>query len=472
MTERHDAVVVGAGPNGLTAAVTLARAGRSVLVLEAEETIGGGARSAELTRPGLVHDVCSAIHPFGAASPVFVGLPLEEHGLEWLHPEIPLAHPLDDGSAAVLHRDLEATAVGLGGDGDRWRSWIGPASRRFPELAEDLLAPILHVPRHPLLTAGVGLRALLPATALAGRLETVGARALFAGLAAHSFLPLGAPFSASFALLLAAAGHHAGWPVARGGSQAVSDALAAHLRSLGGEIRTGERVSDLGELPPSDLVLLDVTPRQLLRIAGDRLPPRMARRYGAWRYGPAAFKVDLAVEGGVPWTAEACRRAGTVHVGGTLEEIAAAERTVTDGRASDRPYVLVAQQHLADPERSDGDLHPVWAYCHVPNGWDGDATDAIERQIERFAPGFRDRIVARSVRGPAELEAHNANLVGGDISGGSHGGLQLLARPRLSSDPYRTGIPGVYLCSSSTPPGGGVHGMCGYHAARAALREG
>lgn len=469
--EHPDAVVVGAGPNGLSAAITIALAGRAVLVLEAEETFGGGARSAELTLPGLVHDLCSAIHPFGASSPFFAGLPLEEHGLEWCHPEIPLAHPLHDGSAAVLHRDLDRTAQELGPDADSWRSWLGSASRRFPDLAEDLLGPLLRVPQHPLLTAGVGLRALLPATALARRLRTVAGRALFAGMAAHAFLPLGSPFTSSFALLLAAAGHHAGWPVARGGSQAIADALASHLRSLGGEIRTGVRVTDLGELPPAELTLLDVTPRQLLRIAGDRLPPGMRRRYGRWRYGPAAFKLDLAVEGGIPWTADACRRAGTVHVGGTLEEIAAAERTVAGGRASDRPYVLVAQQYLADPGRSVGDVHPVWAYCHVPNGWGGDAGESIEQQIERAAPGFRERIVARSARGPAELEAHNENLVGGDISGGSHAGLQLLARPRLSADPYATGIPGVYLCSASTPPGGGVHGMCGHHAANAALRD-
>lgn len=468
--ERTDAIVVGSGPNGLAAAITLARSGRSVLVLEAEDTIGGGARSAELTIPGLQHDICSAVHPFGAASPFFGSLPLAEHGLEWLHPEIPLAHPLDDGTAAVLERDLDDTAAGLGVDGDRWRQWLGPASRRFTDLADDLLAPMLHVPRHPLLTASVGVRALLPATTLASRLRTVGGRALFAGVAAHSFLPLDAPVTSAFALLLAAAGHHAGWPVARGGSQAVADALAGHLATLGGRIETGVRVAALDELPPSELVLLDVTPRQVLALAGDRLPDRMRGRYRRWRYGPAAFKLDLAVEGGIPWTAPACRRAGTVHVGGTLEEIAAAERTVAGGRPSERPYVLVAQQYLADPDRSVGDVHPIWAYCHVPNGHPGDVSARIEAQIERFAPGFRDRIVARSVRGPAELESHNANLVGGDISGGSNSGLQVVARPRLARDPYRTGIPGVYLCSASTPPGGGVHGLCGHHAATAALR--
>lgn len=467
--EHPDAVVVGAGPNGLSAAVALAEAGASVLVLEAEDTIGGGARSAELTLPGLTHDICSAIHPFGASSPFFAGLPLEEHGLQWEHAEIPLAHPLDDGTASVLHRDLDRTVAELGPDGDRWRAWLGPASERFTDLAEDLLGPLLKIPRHPLLTAGVGLRALLPATVLATRLRTVGARALFGGIAAHSFLPLESPFTTSFALLLAAAGHHAGWPVARGGSQAITDALAGHLRSLGGEIRTGQRVTDLGELPPCRLTLLDVTPKQLLRIAGDRLPPRHRHRYQRWRYGPGAFKLDLAVEGGIPWTADACRRAGTVHVGGTLEEVASSERAVGEGAVSEQPYVLVAQQYLADPSRSKGDVHPIWAYCHVPNGYPGDATEQIESQIERFAPGFRERIVARHAWGPAELEAHDENYVGGDISGGSHAGLQLLARPRLSPDPYRTGIPGVFLCSSSTPPGGGVHGMSGYHAARSAL---
>lgn len=467
---RYDAVVVGAGPNGLAAAARLADAGAGVLVLEAADTFGGGTRSAELTLPGLVHDVCSAIHPLGMASPYLSTLGLEAHGLRWAHPEVPLAHPLDDGPPGVLRRGVGATADGLGADAATWRSIYGPFEGRLGPLTDDLLGPLLRVPRHPLLTGRAGLTSLLPATVLARRLGTDPARALLAGMAAHAFLPLDAPLTASFALLLGIAGHEVGWPVAVGGSQAIADALVGHLRERGVELRTGERVSDLADLPPTRTALFDVTPRQMLAIAGDRLPGRVRRAYERWRHGPAAFKLDLAVEGGIPWRDEDCARAGTVHLAGTLEQVADAEAQVADGRMPERPFVLVGQQYLADPSRSVGDTHPVWAYAHVPHGHRGDATDAILDQLERFAPGTRERIVASHVHTPAMLEAYDANYIGGDISGGAHGGLQLIGRPRLVTDPYRTGIPGVFLCSSSTPPGGGVHGMCGYHAAGSALR--
>lgn len=467
-------MVVGSGPNGLTAAVVLARAGLSVTVVEAASTIGGGTRSFELTEPGLLHDVCSAVHPFGAASPVLADFPLEHYGLRWLEPDVSLAHPLDDGSAAVLHRSLDATADGLGADGEAWRSLFGPIVDRWDDIAAEVLGPVLHVPRHPLALARFGLPALLPATLLARRFRHDPARALFGGIAAHAILPLDRPATSAFGLLLGGAGHVVGWPVAAGGSQQIAEALASYLRDLGGEVITDAPIRHLTDLPPCRTALLDLTPRQVLAIAGERLPPRVRRPYRRWQYGPSVFKLDLAVAGGVPWTAEACRRAGTVHLGGTIEELQAALATVTAGEPAERPYVLVAQQYLADPARSRGDLHPVWAYCHVPAGWTGDAAAlqaSVEAQIERFAPGFRDRIRARRVMTTADLHDYNANYISGDIAGGSHGGLQLVARPRLSFSPYRTGVPGLYLCSSSTPPGAGVHGMCGAHAARTVLRD-
>ncbi|QXC59619.1 NAD(P)/FAD-dependent oxidoreductase [Aquihabitans sp. G128] len=465
-----DAVVVGSGPNGLAAAVALAREGHSVTVLEAAPTIGGGTRTEELTVPGVLHDVCSAVHPFGLASPFFASLPLEEHGLTWCHPEVDLAHPLDDGSAGVMLQDIDATAAGLGDDGAMWKRTFGRLASGFDEIGEDLLRPILHVPKHPLRLVGFGLNALQPATVLAQRWKTDQARALFAGVAAHVIHPLAKPVTASVGLMLIASGHHVGWPVAQGGSRSITDALARLLRELGGTIETGTRVDRLADLPDHRVALFDTSPRSLAAIAGDALPPRTAKAYARFRYGPGSFKVDLAIEGPVPWTNEAARRSGTVHLGGTIEEVAAAEKAVALGHMPERPFVLVAQQHLADPSRSNGNVHPLWAYCHVPKGYTGDATEAILRQMERFAPGVRDQVVGMHVAGPVEVERVNANYVGGDIAAGANTALQVVFRPRVALDPYATGIPGTFLCSASTPPGGGVHGMCGAGAAASALR--
>ena len=465
-----EAIVVGSGPNGLSAAVALALRGIRVTVLEAAAEIGGGTRTSELTVPGVLHDHCSAVHPLGVGSPFLRSLGLERHGLEWLWPEIELAHPLDSGPPGVLSRSVDVTARGLGPDGPAWRRLFGPLTAGFDELAEDALRPVLRVPGHPVRLARFGLRAVQPATVLARRWRTDRARALFAGAAAHAMHPLERPMTSAFGLMLIGAGHRFGWPVARGGSRAVTDALAALLRELGGTVETGVRVESLDGLPPAATVLLDLAPGAAADVCGARLPARVRRAYRGWRHGPGAFKVDLAVEGGVPWRDEACRRAGTVHLGGTLEEIAHAEREVHRGRLPRRPFVLVAQQYLADPGRSAGDVHPVWAYAHVPHGHRGDATDAVLAQIERFAPGLRERIVARAVRSTADLERDNPNYVGGDIGTGANTVRQTLLRPRAALDPYGTGIPGVYLCSAATAPGGGVHGMCGFNAARSALR--
>ncbi len=465
-----DAVVVGAGPNGLAAAITLAREGFEVAVLEAADEIGGGTRTRELTLPGLTHDVCSAVHPFGAASPFFASLDLAAHGLEWRWPEIDLAHPLDGGRAAALERDLDRTAAGLGADGPAWRRLFGPLADGFDDLAEDLLRPIQHVPRHPIVLARFGVHALQSATLLARRWQSDEARGLFGGVAAHAIYALDRPTTAAVGLMLTAAAHHVGWPVAAGGSRSITDAMASVLTSLGGTITTGVRVSSLRDVPPARVVLLDTSPTDVLTIVGDRLPSHVRKQLAGYRYGPGVCKVDLAVEGGVPWEADACRRAGTVHVGGTIEEINAGERNVAKGRMPERPFVLVAQQYLADPQRSAGDVHPVWAYGHVPNGYTGDAAETIVDQIERFAPGLRDRIVGRHVWAPADLADYNRNYVGGDIAAGANDPWQVLVRPRLAPDPYFTGAPGVFLCSSATPPGPGVHGMCGANAARSALK--
>ena len=470
-----DAVVVGAGPNGLSAAVALARAGLSVVVLEAAGVAGGGCRTEELTLPGFVHDVCSAIHPLGASSPALAGLPLADHGLEWVHPEVPAAHPLPDGRAAVLDRSIEATAEGLGGrDGRAWRRLVGPSADHWDDLTSMILGPLLRVPRHPVTLARFGLRAMWPATTLARRVfGAEAARGLFAGLAAHAILDLGSPLTSSFGLTFAASAHAVGWPAARGGSQRITDALVSYLRSLGGEVVTGHRVASLAELPPARAVLFDLTPRQVVAIAGDRLAPRARRRTTRYRYGPGSFKIDYALDGPVPWTAEGCARAGSVHVGGTLDEVAAAERDVARARHPERPFVLTSQPSRFDTTRAPAGKHTFWAYCHVPHGSTVDMTDAIERQIERFAPGFRDLVLARHTMFPADLERHNANIVGGDVSGGSHGGLQLVARPWPTTHPYRLSIEGMnaFLCSASTPPGAGVHGMCGWWAAQSALKR-
>jgi phytoene dehydrogenase-like protein len=466
-----DAVVVGSGPNGLAAAITMARAGRSVLVLEAADTVGGGVRTAELTLPGFLHDVCSTIQTLAEASPCFAELPLEEHGLELVYPTAPLAHPLDDGTAVMLERPVEGTAAGLGSDAEEYRKLMGTLVD-----GKDRLEPFLlgrsPIPRHPLVAARFGLLALRSAVGLAKRFRGVRARALFAGLAAHSIQDLYRPPTASFGLALGLFAHLHGWPLARGGSQRVADALAAYLRSLGGEIETGRRVESVDDLPPARVVMLDVTPQQVLRLAGHRLPARYARALRRYRYGPGVFKVDWALNGPVPWTAEECFRGGTVHLGGTLEEIAESEETVWRGEVPERPYVLAAQQSLFDPTRAPEGKHTLWAYCHVPNGSAVDMTERIEAQVERFAPGFRDRVLERNVMGPADMERYNENYVGGDIVGGVQDLRQLYTRPAIRLNPYSTPVDGLYICSSSTPPGGGVHGLCGYYAARSALRWG
>ncbi len=467
----YDAVVIGAGPNGLAAAIRLAQAGLSVLVVEAEDQIGGGARSSELTLPGFVHDVCSAVHPLAKGSPFFRTLPLESHGLEWIEPSAPLAHPLDDGTAVLLERSIERTTETLGGDAAAYRKLMTPLVRDWERLDAELLAP-LHIPKHPFALARFGLRGLRSARRLAeSRFKRREARALFAGLAAHSAVPLERMATSAFGLVLGMTGHAVGWVFPRGGAGRIADALASYLRSLGGEIVTGWRVESLDELPRARLVLCDLTTRGLLRIAEDKLPSAYRRRLERYRYGPAVFKVDWALDAPVPWKAEACLRAGTVHLGGTLEEIAVAEQAAWKGEHAGRPFVLVAQPSLFDETRAPVGKHTLWAYCHVPLGSNFDMTGRIEAQIERFAPGFRDLVLARHVMPPGALERHNANLVGGDINGGAQDIRQLFTRPVLRLNPYSTPIKGLYLCSSSTPPGGGVHGMCGYHAAQAALRD-
>jgi phytoene dehydrogenase-like protein len=465
-----DAIVVGSGPNGLAAAIALAQVGRSVLVLEAAATIGGGTRSAELTLPGFRHDVCAAIHPLALASPFLRQLPLQEHGLELVHPEIPLAHPLDDGTAVALHRSVDETAAGLGLDARAYRKLMQPLADDWEALLADLLGP-LRLPRHPIASLRFARAGLRSATGLAcSRFAGARARALLAGNAAHSMQPLASRATAGFGLMLLMLAHGVGWPAAAGGSQAIADAMASLLRSLGGEIRSEREVRSLSELDDARAVLVDLTPRQILAIAGDELPARYRRALARYRYGPGVFKLDYALDGAVPWTAPECRKAGTVHVGGSLQEIAQAEADVARGRHASRPYVLVAQQSLFDPSRAPSGAHTLWAYSHVPNGSTVDAREAIEAQIERFAPGFRDLIRARSVMGPAEMQAHDANYVGGDINGGAADLRQLWARPVARPVPYATPNPRLFICSSSTPPGGGVHGMCGWHAARAALR--
>jgi phytoene dehydrogenase-like protein len=469
-SHRYDAVVVGAGPNGLAAAVALARAGCSVLVVEAAQTIGGGARTAELTLPGFRHDVCSAIHPMAVASPFFAQLPLPEHGLEWIHPPTPLAHPLDDGSAPVLERSVESTAEGLGADASSYRRLMGPLVAHACTLFGELVGPF-RLPRHPITALRFAWRALRSGRGLAERyFQGEPARALMAGLAGHAILPLEQVPGAAIGLMLGTAGHAVGWPMPRGGAQRIADALASYLGSLGGEIVVGQRVGSVDDLPPARSVLLDVTPRQVLALAGHKLPARYQRRLSRYRYGMGVFKVDWALAGPIPWRNDDCRRAGTLHLGGTMAEIAAAERLTWQGGHPDRPFVLAAQPSLFDPSRAPVGRQVAWAYCHVPNGSTVDMTAPIEAQFERFAPGFRELILARHVMNTADMERHNPNYVGGDINGGAADLWQIFTRPVASLNPYATPAPGLFICSSSTPPGGGVHGLCGYFAARAALR--
>jgi phytoene dehydrogenase-like protein len=465
----YDAVVVGAGPNGLAAAITLARTGLRVLVVEAKATVGGGMRTAALTLPGFAHDICSAIHPLGMGSPFFRSIPLADFGLRWLQPDVPAAHPLDDGTAVALQRDFAATADSIGRDGRAWRQLFKPLADSWEQLAPMLLSS-LPLPRQPIALAQMGVRALWPARGLAEWVfREERARALFAGIAGHAILPLEQIFTASIGLVLGLLGHAVGWPLPQGGSQQIAESMAAYLRGLGGEIVLNHEVQSLGELPTARATLLDVTPRQLLRLAGEQLPSDYRRQLENYRYGAGVFKIDYALAGPVPWLAPECRRAGTIHLGGTLAEIAAAERTVWQGKHPEHPYVLVTQQSLFDSTRAPAGQQTLWAYCHVPNGSTVDMTNAIEAQIERFAPGFGELILARSTRNTTQLEAYNPNYIGGDINGGVQDIRQMWTRPVPRWNPYATPVKGLYLCSSSTPPGGGVHGMCGYHAARSAL---
>jgi phytoene dehydrogenase-like protein len=469
---RYDVVVVGSGPNGLSAAVAMARAGRSVLVLEARDEVGGGASSAELTLPGFVHDPFSAVHPLGIGSPFFRGLPLAEHGLDWVHPEVPLAHPFDRRPAALLEPSIEATVATLEGDGAAYRALVEPFVERWDPLFREALAP-LHLPRRPVLLGRFGLLALQSAYGLANRsFSGDPARALFAGIAAHATVPLTKLATAAFGLMLLIAGHSVGWPVAKGGSGSITRALASYLRSLGGEIRTGVRVRSLADLPVAKAVFFNLTPAQLLRVAGDRLPATYRRRLRNYLYGPGVFKMDWALSEPIPWRDPSCARAGTLHLGGTLEEISRSTEITWAGRPPDNPFVLVAQPSLFDPTRAPPGKHVGWAYCHVPNGSTVDMTERIEQQIERYAPGFRDVILARSSMGPAELERRNPNLVGGEINGGAAILGQIFFRPMIRWSPHRIPVRGFYLASASAPPGGGVHGMGGYYAAQAALADG
>jgi phytoene dehydrogenase-like protein len=464
------AVVVGSGPNGLAAAVTLAQRGMRVTVLEAADVIGGGTRSGEDIVAGLLHDHCSAIHPMAVGSTFLRGLSLERHGLQWRWPEVDCVHPLDDGTAGVLYRSVQATADGLGLDGPRWQQLFDWPSTNFDTLADDIMGPLLRWPDHPLALVRFGVPTVLPGSALARAFRTPQARALFGGVAAHAFRPLHYPMTSAIGVGILTAGHRHGWPVAAGGSQSITRALALVLGELGGTIETGTPVRNASQLPAADVTMFDLAPGAIADILGDRLSARTARAYRRFRHGPGAFKVDFAVEDGVPWTSPEARRAGTVHVAGTYRELAATERDVNTGRMPERPFVLVGQQYLADPQRSVGNIHPVWTYAHVPNGFSGNATAAIIAQIERFAPGFQDRIVGQAVRTPAQFASLNANYVGGDIMTGAKNIRQLAIGPRTTLWPYAIGVPGMFICSAATPPGPGAHGMCGANAAKAALR--
>ena len=466
----YDVVVIGSGPNGLAAAITLQEQGLSVLLLEGKSTIGGGLRTSELTLPGFKHDVCSAIHPMAIGSPFFSKLPLHKHGLEFIYSPLAAAHPFDRGKAAFLSKSIEETAQALGQDESAYLKLLKPVVEHWPDIVDDAMGP-LSFPKHPILMAKFGLNAIRSASAVAERFSTEEAKGLWAGMSAHSIQPLTNWASAAIGLVLSAVGHIHGWPIPKGGSQSIADALASYFISLGGKIETNFLVKSLDQLPSSEAVVFDVTPKQLLRIAGDQFSSLYKWQLERYRYGMGVFKVDWALDGPVPFTAEACRLAGTVHIGNTFKEIAASEQMTSEGKHPEKPFVLMAQQSLFDASRAPAGKHVAWGYCHVPNGSTKDMTEAIEKQIERFAPGFRDRILARHTFNTAELEQYNPNYIGGDINGGIIDIGQLYTRPALRISPYRTSAKGIYICSSSTPPGGGVHGMCGYHAAQTVLAD-
>jgi phytoene dehydrogenase-like protein len=465
-----DAVVVGSGPNGLAAAILLQQNGLSVLLIEGKDEIGGGLRSAELTLPGFTHDICSAIHPLAAASPFFNTLPLLQHGLKYIYPDINATHPFDNGRAAVLKRSVSETADLLGTDRDAYLSLLQPLVNEWPELLSDILAP-LHFPKHPMAMAEFGLKAISSATHLAKSFKTDEAKGLLAGMAAHSMLPLSNLTTSATALVLLASAHTTGWPMPKGGSANIAKALASYFTSIGGKIETGLYIKLLDQIPAAKAVLFDVTPKQLLQIAGHKFSNIYKWQLERYRYGMGIFKMDWALDAPIPFKAEECRSAGTVHIGNTLQEIATGEQETWQGKLTEKPFVLLAQQSLFDPTRTPAGKHTAWAYCHVPNGSIADRTSAIENQIERFAPGFRETILAKHTFNTAELEEHNPNYIGGDINGGAFDIRQLFTRPVLRRSPYTTSAKGIYICSSSTPPGGGVHGMCGYHAAKRALKD-
>lgn len=466
----YDAIVVGAGPNGLAAAITLQQAGLAVLLVEAKSTIGGGLRSKELTLPGFVHDVCSAIHPMALSSPFFSALPLKDHGLQFIQSPVDAAHPFDDGTAAVLKHSIEDTASLLGEDAQSYKQLISPLVRDWPLIADDALGP-LHFPKHPFAMARFGLKALTSATFLAKRFKTQKARGLWAGMAAHAIQPLTNTSTSAIALALMIAGHRQGWPIPKGGAQSIANALASYFLSIGGRIEVDQYIRSLDQLPSSHTILFDVTPKQLLQIAGHRFSSIYKWQLEKYRYGMGVFKIDWALDQPIPFTAPECREAGTVHLGSTLEEIRLSEQQSSNGQHAEKPFVLLAQQSRFDTSRAPSGKQVAWAYCHVPNGSTKDMTDIIENQVERYAPGFRDTILSKHVMNTADMETYNANYIGGDINGGIMDLAQLFTRPALRSSPYRTSAKGLYICSSSTPPGGGVHGMCGYHAAKRALKD-
>ncbi|MFD2866823.1 phytoene desaturase family protein [Mucilaginibacter antarcticus] len=466
----YDAVIVGSGPNGLAAAILMQQQGLSVMLIEGKDTIGGGLRSAELTLPGFTHDICSAIHPLAVASPFFKTLPLADHGLEYLYPGIAAAHPFDDGTAAFLDHSIEKTAAQFGVDEKVYAYLMHSVTKAWPLIENDTLGP-LGFPKHPLVMANFGLKALTSATYFVNRFKTIQARGLFGGMAAHAIQPLSNLATSAIGLVLMSAGHLKGWPVPKGGSSAIANALAGYFEAIGGEIATGTFIKSMDQLPSANAVLFDITPKQLLQIAGHKFSSLYKWQLERYRYGMGVFKVDWALDGPIPFTAETCRRAGTIHLGNTFEEIAQTEQQTSNGKQAEKPFVLLAQQSLFDPTRAPEGKHTAWAYCHVPNGSTQDMTDAVERQVERFAPGFRDLILGKYTMNTAQIEAHNPNYIGGDINGGIIDLGQLFTRPALRWSPYKTSAKGLYICSSSTPPGGGVHGMCGYSAAKKALKD-